>query len=213
MYNTILFDLDGTLTDSQYGIFNSLVYALKKFNIEVDDRSQLKRFLGPPLHESFANFYGFSEEKALIGVDYYREYFHDKGIFENEVYEGVYELLENIKASGKKIILATSKPEEYAIRILEHFDLAKYFDVIAGATMDGSISKKSDVIEYALKRGNVENFEETIMVGDREHDILGSKKFGLDSIGVLYGYGSLEELNEAGATYIAETVEDILEYL
>lgn len=213
MYNTILFDLDGTLTDSQYGIINSIVYALKKFDIEVDDRSQLKKFLGPPLHESFANFYGFSEEKALIGVDYYREYFHDKGIFENEVYEGVYELLDKIKASGRKIILATSKPEEYAVRILEHFDLTKYFDVIAGATMDGTRSKKTDVIEYALQKGKVVNFEETIMVGDREHDILGSKKFGLDSIGVLYGYGNLDELNEAGATYIAETVEDILEYL
>ena len=213
MYNTILFDLDGTLTDSQYGIINSIVYALKKFDIEVDDRSQLKKFLGPPLHESFANFYGFSEEKALIGVDYYREYFHDKGIFENEVYEGVYELLDKIKASGRKIILSTSKPEEYAVRILEHFDLTKYFDVIAGATMDGTRSKKTDVIEYALQKGKVVNFEETIMVGDREHDILGSKKFGLDSIGVLYGYGNLDELNEAGATYIAETVEDILEYL
>ncbi len=213
MYNTILFDLDGTLTDSQYGIINSIVYALKKFGIEVEDRSQLKKFLGPPLHESFANFYGFSEEKALIGIDYYREYFHDKGIFENEVYEGVYELLDKIKASGRKIILATSKPEEYAVRILEHFDLTKYFDVIAGATMDGTRSKKTDVIEYALQKGKVVNFEETIMVGDREHDILGSKKFGLDSIGVLYGYGNLDELNEAGATYIAETVEDILEYL
>jgi len=213
MYTTILFDLDGTLTDSQYGIINSLVYALKKFDIEVDDREQLKKFLGPPLHESFAEFYGFSEEKALMGVDYYREYFAHKGIFENELYDGVDELLDKIKASGRKIVLATSKPEEYAVRILEHFNIAKYFDVMAGATMDGARSKKADVIEYALKKANVQNFDEVLMIGDRKNDILGSKKFGIDSVGVLYGYGSLEELNDAGATYIAETVQDILEYM
>ena len=213
MYTTILFDLDGTLTDSQYGIINSLVYALKKFDIEVDDREQLKKFLGPPLHESFAEFYGFSEEKALMGVDYYREYFAHKGIFENELYDGVDELLDKIKASGRKIVLATSKPEEYAVRILEHFNIAKYFDVMAGATMDGARSKKADVIEYALKKANVQNFDEVLMIGDRKNDILGSKKFGIDSVGVLYGYGNLEELNDAGATYIAETVQDILEYM
>ncbi len=212
MYNTVLFDLDGTLTDPGQGITNSVAYALKKFGTDVEDKRELYKFIGPPLHDSFRKYYGFSDKEAETAIVYYREYFRDTGIFENEVYVGIENLLEKIKASGRKIILATSKPEEFAVRILVHFGLDKYFDCMAGATMDSSRSRKGDVIAYALKESGC-NAENAVMVGDRLHDILGAKENGLDSIGVLFGYGDREELENAGADYIAETVEDILKFI
>ncbi|MBE6773976.1 MAG: HAD family hydrolase [Ruminococcaceae bacterium] len=212
MYDVILFDLDGTLTDPGLGITNSVAYALERYGIEVENRESLYPFIGPPLADSFMNFYGFDSEKAMDAITVYREYFRNKGIFENEVYEGVRELLENIKASGRKTVLATSKPEEFAVRILEHFDLAKYFDVVAGASMDEKRNKKGDVIKYAMEKGAFRS-ENAVMIGDREHDIFGARENGLDSIGVLYGYGSRQELENAGADYIAESVQDILRYL
>lgn len=212
MYNVILFDLDGTLTDPGEGITNSVAYALKKYGIEVTDRKSLYSFIGPPLSDSFMKYYGFSEEKAMEAIQFYREYFREKGIFENEVYEGIPQLLERIKKSGRKIVLATSKPEEFALRILEHFDLIKYFDVVAGASMDEKRNRKGDVIKYALEKGGFGK-DSTVMIGDREHDIFGAKENSLASIGVLYGYGSREELEKAGADYIAEAVEDIFSLL
>ncbi len=212
MYNTVLFDLDGTLTDPGKGITNSVAYSLKKFGIEVEDKKELYKFIGPPLHDSFMKYYGFSEEEAETAIVYYREYFRDTGIFENEVYDGIENLLGIIKASGRKIILATSKPEEFAKRILVHFGLDKYFDFVAGATMDNSRSKKGDVIAYALKESGC-TAENAVMTGDRLHDIIGAKENGLASIGVLFGYGSRDELEDAGADYIAETVEDILKFI
>ncbi|MBQ4563722.1 MAG: HAD family hydrolase [Lachnospiraceae bacterium] len=213
MYNTILFDLDGTLTDPGLGITNSVVYALKKWNIEVEDRSELYPFIGPPLLYSFRTFYGFSDEQSEQAVAYYREYFREKGIFENEVYEGVTKLLETLKAAGKRLIIATSKPEEFAVKILEHFELAQYFEYIAGATMDATRHNKCDVIAYALETCGITDLSDVVMVGDREHDVLGARENGLDSIGVLFGYGNREELLAAGATQIAETVEDILNFV
>ncbi len=212
MYRTILFDLDGTLTDPGEGITNSVAYALKKYGIEVSDKKTLYKFIGPPLKDSFMKYYGFSEEKAVEAIGYYREYFREKGLFENEVYPGVEELLIKIKASGRKIVLATSKPEEFAVKILEHFNLVKYFDVVAGASMDEKRNKKGDVIFYAMEKGGF-SAENAVMVGDREHDIFGAKENHMDSIGVIYGYGSEEELTSAGAEHIAETVEDIYSLL
>lgn len=212
MYKTIFFDLDGTLTDPAEGITNSVAYALEKYGIKVEDKKTLNCFIGPPLNDSFMKYYGFTPEKAMEAIWVYREYFRDKGIFENEVYEGVPQLLEKIKQSGRKIVLATSKPEEFALRILEHFNLSKYFDVVAGASMDEKRNKKGDVISYAMEKGGF-SAENAVMIGDREHDVLGAKENGLPSIGVLYGYGSREELEQAGADYIAETVEDIFELL
>ncbi len=212
MYNVILFDLDGTLTDPGLGITNSVAYALKHYGIEVEDRKSLYPFIGPPLNDSFMKYYGFSPEKAMEAIFVYREYFRDKGLYENEVYEGVRELLEKIKDSKRKIVLATSKPEEFAVRILEHFDWIKYFDVVAGASMDEKRNKKGDVIAYAMEKGNFTR-EGTVMVGDREHDVFGAKENGLDSIGVLYGYGDRDELEKAGADFIAESVEDIYTFL
>lgn len=213
MYNSILFDLDGTLTDPGIGITNSVQYALKKWGITVSDRASLYKFIGPPLKESFEKFYGFSEEDSKKAVEYYREYFRSKGIYENEVYPGVEDLLINLKIRNKTIILATSKPEEFATEILRFFHLDQYFDCIAGASMDGVRSKKTDVIRYALDKCSVSDLSSAVMVGDREYDISGAKQTGLDSIGVLFGYGSRKELEAAGATYIAETVEKIAELI
>ena len=215
MYNTILFDLDGTLTDPGIGITNSVAYALSKWNIEVTDRSELYKFIGPPLLDSFAGYYGFSEEDCQKALTYYREYFRSKGIYENEVYPGVVEMLETLKNSGKKIVLATSKPEEFAIIILKHFDLYKYFDFVAGATMDESRNKKGDVIKYALESCGIDktDLKDVIMVGDRKHDVHGATENDLDCIGVLFGYGDREELETAGAKYIAEQIADILKFV
>lgn len=213
MYKNILFDLDGTLTDPGIGITNSVMYALKKFGIEVEDRTTLYKFIGPPLNDSFEKYYGFSKAECDLAIKYYREYFKVKGLYENELYEGTKELLIELKNRDKSLILATSKPEEFAIEILRHFDLYKYFDFIAGATMDEKRNKKDEVIFYALNSCKISALSSTIMVGDREYDILGAKQAGLDSIGVLYGYGDYDELKSAGATYIAESVKDILGFV
>ena len=213
MYQNILFDLDGTLTDPGIGITNSVAYALKKWNIEVADRSELYKFIGPPLHESFKQFYQFTDEQSEQSIQYYREYFREKGMYENEVYDGIENMLKELKARNKNMIVATSKPEEFAVSILKHFRLDGYFDFIAGATMDGSRSKKADVILYAMKHCGIQDLSSTIMVGDREQDIIGATQVGIASVGVLFGYGSYEELHEAGATYIAENVENVLNIL
>ena len=209
MYHTILFDLDGTLTDSGPGITNSVAYALKKWNIEEKDINVLRKFVGPPLDASFAKYYGFSKEKCVQAIQYYREYYLTKGIYENQVYDGMEELLKWLRDTGRRAIVATSKPEPSAIHVLEYFHIDSYFDIIAGATMDGSRVEKSDVIRYALDRAGIRDLSGVVMVGNRENDIQGAKANGLDSIGVLYGYGSREELEEAGAMQIAETVEDL----
>lgn len=212
MYKTILFDLDGTLTDSGIGITNSVAYALKKFGIEAKSREELFRFVGPPLLDAFSEYYGFSKEDSEKALMFYREYFSEKGIFENIVYDGVEDMLKKLKCMGKNILLATAKPEQFAIRILKHFDLFGYFDFVAGATMDESRNQKDAVIKYAIDTFGITDTSSALMVGDRHHDILGAKKFSIDSVGVLYGYGNRDELTKAGATYIAENVEDILKF-
>lgn len=213
MYDIILFDLDGTLTDPGIGITNSVAHALAHWNIEVKDRAELYKFIGPPLSDSFMRYYGFSEEDAIQAIAVYREYFSVKGLYENEVYPGIPELLSALKAAGKTVVLATSKPEGFAVEILRHFGLYDYFDIIAGASMDESRNKKADVISYAISQMKNPDLSRMIMIGDREHDILGAKQIGIDSIGVLYGYGDRAEHEQAGATYIAEKVEDILPLL
>lgn len=209
MYGTVLFDLDGTLTDPGIGITNSVMYALKKYGIEPPDRSELYKFIGPPLTESFERFYCFTTGQAKEAVEFYREYFKDKGIFENRPYEGIDVLLSSLKNEGITLAVATSKPEVFAERILEHFDLAKYFTVTAGSNLDGSRISKADVINYALETLNVNDKASVLMVGDREHDVIGAKAAGIDCVGVLYGYGSREELERAGAGSIAQTVEEL----
>lgn len=206
-----LFDLDGTLTDPAIGITNSVMHALEKYDIHVEDRSELYPFIGPPLDYSFKTFYGFSDEQAVQAIKYYREYFSVTGLFENSVYDGIPELLEKLKEKGVKIALATSKPYEFSIKILKHFDLYKYFDFFGAATMDGRISKKEDVISTLLNEMGAQNKDEILMVGDRYHDIEGAKANDLKSAGVLWGYGSKEELQNAGAEYILSEPFEILQ--
>ncbi len=209
----ILFDLDGTLTDPGIGITNSVMYALERYGISVDSRESLYRFIGPPLVDSFQRFYGFSPADARAAVDVYREYFADRGIFENEVYPGIPALLSRLRAAGLRLIMATSKPEEYAVQIAEHFGLTDFFDCIAGAAMDETRSQKWEVIEYALARCGVTDRDAVLMVGDRKHDVLGASRCGLACLGVLYGYGSRDELEKAGACAFAETVEAVGDYI
>lgn len=209
MYNTILFDLDGTLTDPGVGITNSVMYALEKFGIAVKERTTLYKFIGPPLKDSFIEFYGFDEEKADQAVAYYREYYKEKGIFQNKVYDGIPELLACLQAEGKNLLVATSKPELFAKQILEHFGLSGYFYKIAGSDFEGRRDTKGKVIAYALENCQKQSYP-AIMVGDRFHDIEGANENNIDSIGVLFGYGSRGELEQAGASYIVEEPKDIL---
>ena len=205
----ILFDLDGTLTDPGTGITRSVQYALQYYGIEETRREVLEAFIGPPLKEQFMKYYGFSPRQASEAIDHYREYFQETGIFENQVYPGIRQMLKALKDDGRILWVATSKPEPFAQRILEHFDLDGYFSCVAGASMDETRVKKGEVIAYAIERMGAERRADLVMVGDREHDILGAAENGMDSIGVLYGYGSREELEQAGAGRIAKTVWEL----
>ena len=214
MYSHIFFDLDGTLTDPGEGITNSVAHALTRFGITPPPREELYKFIGPPLKESFAKYYGMSGEECTLAVKYYREYYADRGIFENRLYQGVPELLSALRERGKHIVLATSKPDLFAEKILEHFGLIKYFDFVAGAAMDETRTKKDEVIAYALDRLGLRGKEKDIlMVGDRKHDILGAAAHGIDSLGVTFGYGSERELIEAGASYLASAPDKILNFI
>ncbi|MEG0295201.1 MAG: HAD family hydrolase [Clostridium sp.] len=209
----ILFDLDGTITDPKLGITKSVKYALNKFNIEVDNLDSLCKFIGPPLKDSFIDFYGFTEEKAEDAIKYYREYFSVYGLYENFVYENLESMLIQLNEQGKSLIIATSKPAVFAEKILEHFGLMKYFDFVGGSNLDGTRVNKNEVILHALSKNNIENLSEVIMIGDRKHDILGAKSVGIESIGVLYGYGDYDELNSNGADYIVESVRELASLL
>ena len=206
----ILFDLDGTLTDPGMGITNSVMHALTHFGITVTNRSDLYRFIGPPLMDSFMEYYGLTEEQAVEAVRVYREYFADKGWAENTVYSGIESLLADLVAAGKMLLVATSKPQIFAERILVHFGLDKYFTHICGVALQAPRGySKADVIRDALDRAGVSDLTTAVMVGDRHHDIDGAKVVGMDSIGVLYGYGDREEHEAAGADAIAESVAEL----
>ena len=206
----VLFDLDGTLTDPGMGITNSVAHALSHFGITVTDRTQLYRFIGPPLMDSFMEYYGFTEEQATEAVRVYREYFADKGWAENTVYEGIEAILAELVAAGKTLLVATSKPQVFAERILNHFGLAHYFTHICGVALQAPRGySKADVIREALARAGVTDLSAAVMVGDRHHDIDGAKTVGMDSIGVLYGYGDRAEHETAGADAIASDVAEL----
>ncbi|MEE0420296.1 MAG: HAD family hydrolase [Lachnospiraceae bacterium] len=209
MKKYLLFDLDGTLTDPMKGITNSVAYALEYYGIHVEDRTSLCSFIGPPLKDSFMEYYGFEEKKAQEAVWKYREYFSEKGIFENEVYQGIPQLLEQLTGNGRTLIVATSKPTVYARQILEHFELDRFFTDVQGSNLDGTRVNKDEVIAHALRENRVSDREEAVMIGDRKHDILGGKKCGLDTIGVLFGYGSLREMQDCKADRIAKSVEEL----
>lgn len=213
----ILFDLDGTLTDPKEGITKSVRHALNHYGIQVEDLDSLCPFIGPPLTDSYKKFYGFSDQQAWEGVLVYREYFSVKGWLENKEYPGIREMLQSLKDAGKVLLVATSKPEEFAVRILEHFKLAEYFDFIGGADMEETRGRKADVIRYVLEQCGLGEGQEAlsgaVMVGDREHDVLGARECGLECVGVLYGYGSREEMEACKASHVVETVEELGKYL
>lgn len=216
MIQKILFDLDGTLTDPKEGITKSVQYALHHYGIEEPDLEKLTPFIGPPLGGSFMEFYGFSEEKAKEAIDVYRQRFQKVGLFENFVYDGIPQMLEKLMNKGVKLGVASSKPQVSVIRILEHFDLMKYFDVVVGSELDGRRTNKDEVIEEALSQlasseGNPK--EGVLMVGDRKFDVLGAHEMGLPCVGVRYGYEVGDELREAGADFLADTVSDLTKLL
>lgn len=207
----ILFDLDGTLTDSKDGIIRSLQYALQYYGIE-EKAENLGGFLGPPAHIAFQEYYGFSERKALEATEKFRERYADKGIFENRLYDGIDELLRKLHDEGKRLCVATSKPIVHTEKILEYFDIRKYFDIVVGSDLEGKFCNKSDIISEVLKKcGN--DRENSVMVGDRKYDILGAKENEIKSVAVLYGYGNMEEFVLAGADFIAESVEKISDFV
>ena len=208
----ILFDLDGTLTDPFIGITKSVAYALKSQGIEPPQLEKLKPFIGPPLDDSFEKYYHMDHDKAWLAVDKFREYFNETGKFENEVYEGIEEFLQSLKDKGFILFVCTSKPIIFARQIIEHFHLNQYFQGIYGSELDGTRKDKADVIAYCLKQENI-SAKECIMIGDRQHDIIGAHKNQIPCIGVLYGYGDREEFESYDCDYIAgdlKEVEDII---
>ena len=210
MQKAILFDLDGTLTDSGEGIINSVIPALEHYGIAIPSREELRVFVGPPLHDTFLRF-GVPADQLENATKIYRSRYIPIGKFENAPYPGIPELLETLKAQGHKLFVATSKPEPMAVEILEHFDLARYFDRICGASMDTSRSSKEAVIAYLLEQnGSAENM---VMVGDTKYDVIGAKAHGIPTIGVSWGYGEIDEMLEAGAATIAHTAQELLELL
>ena len=212
MYHIVLFDLDGTLTDSGQGILHSVSYALQKLGITYSDPSELRRFIGPPLYESFASFYNLNSDETQLAVSLFREYFKEKGMFENQLYPDIVSLLEELKVAGIRLVIATSKPEKFAKQIVEYFGIEHYFEVIAGASLDNSRTSKEDVISYAITQLNPHS-SSIIMIGDRKHDIQGAHANYLPAIGILYGYGTREELEEAGADFIIDSVSNLKDFL
>ena len=214
MWKYILFDLDGTITDPFEGISKCIVYALEEFGLKVEDTGELVSFIGPPLFEQFKVYCGFDDMQAGMAVRKYRERYSEIGWKECTLVEGTEELLRELKARGKVLALATSKPECFAVPILEHFGIDKYFDFIGGAELEHEGRNSKDaVIEYVLNKLGVPDRSEAVIVGDRFHDIDGAKKTGISSVGVLSGYGSREELEEHGAGHIAVDMRDVLKYL
>ena len=212
-YDVIAFDLDGTLTNPERGLISSFEYGLSKMGVDFGDRALLRRFIGPPLYDEWRKVYGFSEEEATKALLLFREYFSVYGWWDNELYPGVPDMLTELKSSGKKIVLATSKPEVFAKKILDLFDISQYFDFIGGASTDKTRDKKWEVLEYALSSVGDPPKERCILVGDRVYDAEGAAKVGIDSLGVLYGHGSYAEVEAAGFTAVVNEVADIARFL
>lgn len=206
-----LFDLDGTLTDPGLGITNSIIYALDKFGIKAE-RSSLYRFIGPPLRETFRNHFGFSIEKSEEAVRFYREYFEKSGMFENIIYPGIPGLLSGLHSGGKRLMVATSKPEPYAVRILEHFRIADYFILITGSRMDGTMISKSELISHIIEQTDSDPGA-TVMTGDRVYDIEGARSNDIIPVGVKYGYAEPGEMEEAKPAYIVNDVAELASLL
>lgn len=203
----IFFDLDGTIIDSSEGIINAFKYAVNCLNLEY--KSEIEHMIGIPIGEVFDKVYNLRSIEIEKAIKKYREYYTEKGINENTIYGGIKELLEKLRKSGKKLIIATSKPTVFTQRILQHYNIISYFDFVSGATLDKSRQKKSDVINYAIKNLETIKLDESIMIGDRAEDIKGAKVNNIKSVGVLYGFGNKEELEDAGADFIANDIKEL----
>ena len=214
-YHTVAFDLDGTISDPSAGLICAFRYALKKLSMKSESPEALKRFIGPPLHEQFQAEYGMTPEESSRALALFREYYSVYGWWDNAVYHGVKELLAELHARGTRIILATSKPEIFANKILALFGIDRYFDFVGAATFDKSRENKIQVLEYALDKSGAraDGLDGVLMVGDTKYDIEGANAVGIDSLGVLYGFGKESELRAEGATYIAENVSDIIGFV
>ena len=209
MYEVVFLDLDGTITDSKPGVLTSVKYALRKMGKPIPSEAELNNFIGPPLVDSFEKYCGMNNEEANRATDIYREYYVGQdGLFDAVVYDGVEEMLKTLNAAGKRVIVATAKPEEMAQSVLAHFNLTQYFEYIAGASMDETRNNKTEVIKYALEIGDITDLSQVVMVGDRHHDMEGAAANGIGSIGVLYGYGDEAELIGSGAGALAATPQE-----
>ena len=212
-YTHCFFDLDGTVTNSAPGITHSVQYALKKSGIQPPPQSHLLGFVGPPLAWSFSHFFGMSREESLQAVAYYREYYSVSGMLECQVYDGIPSLLEELTSRGVICVLATCKPHIYANKILEHFDLAKYFSFVSGPELDGTRGEKDEVIAYAMQHLSLQDPNSILMIGDRAGDAKGAAVCGMSCAGALWGFGSREELTEAGAAFLLKTPQELLPLL
>ena len=210
-YKVILFDLDGTLTDPARGLVEGFVYALKKMGVDYGERSALRRFIGPPLYDEWKNTYGFTDEETVRAIDVFREYYDIYGWWDNDPYEGIHDALSSLKEKGKILAVATSKPENTARRVVKLFGLDKYFDYVGGALSGSDRDKKSDVIKYVLDSLGSPDLSDCVMIGDRKYDAIGAEEAGLDSIGVLWGHGDIEELSSHGFKRLLKSVSELAE--
>ena len=214
MFKYILFDLDGTLTDSSKGIINCVKYAMDAAGVTIENDDDLFEFIGPPLTDGFMTILGMNREEAERATTKFRERYNVTGLFENEPYEGIKEVLETLSERGFVLAVATSKPEVFAKQILEHFDLASYFEFVGGADLEETRVGKGDVIQYVLDTcGLSDKKEKILMIGDREHDVLGAREQGLECVGVLFGYGDRKEMEDCHAAYIAESINELRKML
>lgn len=215
MYQYLFFDLDGTLTNPKEGITKCVQYALRSFGIEEPDLDKLECFIGPPLMDSFMEYYGMTPVQARQAMEKYRERFRDTGIFENQVFPGVPAMLEALQRQGKKLVIASSKPEEFVLRILEKYEIRSYFYEVVGASMDEKRSAKAEVIQEAFRRLRITEEQKAgvLMIGDRKHDVEGAKACGIDCLGAYVGFARPGELEQAGADYIVRTIEEMSQFL
>ena len=212
-YKYVLFDLDGTLTDPYMGITNSIFHSLKYYpHINAPEREVLKPFIGPPLYASYMKYFGMDKKTAEQAVEHYREYYRVKGKLENELYDGIKALLEELKSCGARVVMATSKPKVFACEIAEHFEIMQYFDYICGSTLDGSFIEKADIIAHVMRECGFNN-DDTVMIGDTVFDIEGAKANRIDSIAVRYGYGDIAALEKSGANAVLDSVKELRQYL
>ncbi len=212
MFKYAFFDLDGTLTQSASGILASYRYALDKFGIKLTSKEEELRLIGPPLYNSFTDYYGFDEDKTMEAIKYYREYYTAGGMYDAPPYDGITDMLSELQFRGVRLVVVTSKPQIYADDVVEHVGLNKYFNRVVGPHGESRVTNKAFLIRRAVLEENIDNIDEVVMVGDRKYDIMAANEVGISSIGVTYGYGSYDELSKAQATYIADSPLDILKY-